>query len=71
MTVTCSLQTENYDNNSSQIVLTIAGNLYPNNCAYNSFLGTAELSILSLATMEVKSFGDVRDIEIQPYYNEL
>lgn len=24
-----------------------------------------------LATMEVKSFGDVRDIEVQPYYNEL
>ena len=21
--------------------------------------------------MEVKSFGDVRDIEVQPYYNEL
>lgn len=24
-----------------------------------------------LATMEVKSFGDVRDIEVQPYNNEL
>jgi hypothetical protein len=32
--------------------------------AYNSFLGTAELSTLSLATMEVKSFGDMRDIEV-------
>jgi hypothetical protein len=21
--------------------------------------------------MEIKSFGDVRDIEVQPYYNEL
>jgi hypothetical protein len=30
-------------------------------CAYNSFLGTTELSTLSLSTMEVKSFGDVRD----------
>jgi hypothetical protein len=51
--------------------LTIAGNTYPNNHAYNSFFGAAELSTLSLATMEVKSFGDVRDIEVQPYYNEL
>ena len=51
--------------------MTIAGNTYPNNHAYNSFFGAAELSTLSLATMEVKSFGDVRDIEIQPYYNEL
>ena len=41
------------------------------NRAYNSFLGAAELSTLSLSTMEVKSFGDVRDIEVQPYYNEL
>jgi hypothetical protein len=40
------------------------------NGAYNSFLGTAELSTLSLSTMEVKSFGDVRDIQVQPYYNE-
>ena len=39
--------------------------------AYNSFLGTAELSTLSLATTEVKSFGDVRGIEVQSYYNEL
>ena len=71
MNVTCSLWAENDDNHSSQIALTIAGNLYPNNCAYNSFLGAAELSTLSLATMEVKSFGDVRDIQVQPYYNEL
>ena len=70
MNVTCSLWAENDDNHSSQIALTIAGNLYPNNCAYNSFLGTAELSTLSLATMEVESFGDMRDIEGQPYYNE-
>jgi hypothetical protein len=41
------------------------------NRAYNSFLGAAELSTLSLATMKVKSFGDMRDIEVQPYYNEL
>jgi hypothetical protein len=51
--------------------LTRAGNLHPNNRAYNPFLGAAELSALSLATMEVKSFGDVRDTEVQPYYNEL
>jgi hypothetical protein len=44
--------------------------MHPNNCAYNSFLGTAGLSTLSLATMEVKSFGNVRDIELQPYYNQ-
>jgi hypothetical protein len=50
--------------------LTRAGNLHPNNRAYNPFLGAAELSALSLATMEVKSFGDVRDTEVQPYYNE-
>ena len=71
MNITCSLWAENDDNHSSKIALTIAGNLYPNNCAYNSFLGTAELSTLSLATMEVKSFGDVKGIEVQPYYNEL
>ena len=33
------------------------------NGAYNSFLGTAELSTLSLSTMEVKSFDDGRDTE--------
>jgi hypothetical protein len=71
MNVTCSLQAENDDNHSSQIALAIAGNMHPNNGAYNSFLGAAELSTLSLATMEVKSFGDVRDIQVQPYYNEL
>jgi hypothetical protein len=71
MNVTCSLWAENDDNHSSQIALAIAGNMYPNNHAYNTFLGTAELSALSLATMEVKSFGDVRDIEVQSYYNEL
>ena len=71
MNVTCSLWAENDDNHSNQIALTIAGNLYPNNRACNSFLGAAELSTLSLATMEVKSFGDVRDIEVQPYYNKL
>ena len=71
MNVTCSRWAENDDNHSSQIALTIAGNLYPNNSAYNSFLGAAELSTLSLSTMEVKSFDDMRDIEVQPYYNEL
>jgi hypothetical protein len=70
MNVTCSLWAENDNNHSSQIALTTAGNLYPNNCAYNLFLGAAELSTLSLATMEVKSFGDVTDIEVQPSYNE-
>jgi hypothetical protein len=71
MNVTCSLRPENDDNHSSQIALTIAGNLYPNNRSYNSFLDTAELSTLSLATIEVKSFGDVRDIQAQPCYSEL
>ena len=71
MNVTCSLWAENDNNLASQIALTIAGNLYPNNCAYNLFLGAAELSTLSLATMEVKSFVGVRYIEVQPYYNEL
>jgi hypothetical protein len=71
MNVTCSLWSENDDNHFSQITLSIAGNLCPNNRAYNSFLGAAELSTLSLATVEVKSFGDVRDIEVQPSYNEL
>jgi hypothetical protein len=70
MTATCSLWAKNDDNHSRQIALTIAGNLYPNNGAYNSFLSTAELPTVSLATMEVKSFGDVRDIEVQPYYSE-
>jgi hypothetical protein len=71
MTATCSLRPENDDDHSRQTALTIAGNLYPNNRAYSSFLGAAELSTLSLATMEVTSFGDVRDTEVQPYYNEL
>ena len=62
---------ENEDNHSSQTALTIAGNMDPNNRAYNSFLGASELSTLSLATMEVKSFGDVRDIQVQPYFNVL
>ena len=64
MNVNCSLWAENNDNHSSQIALTIAGNLYTNNSAYNSSFGAAELSTLSLATMEVKSFGDMRDIEV-------
>ena len=42
----------------------VAGNLYPKNLAYNSFFGAAELSTLSLSTMEVKSFRDVRDIPV-------
>jgi hypothetical protein len=71
MNVTCSLWAENDNNHSTQIALTIAENLYPNNRAYNSFLGAAELSTLSLSTMEVKSFGDVRDFEVQTYDNEL
>jgi hypothetical protein len=71
MNLICSLWSENDNNHSSQIALTIAGNMYPNIHVYNSFLGTAELSTLSLATMEVKSFGDVRDTEVQPYYSEL
>ena len=70
MNVTYSLWAENNKNHSSQIALTIAENLSQNH-AYNSFLGTAEVSALSLAAMEVKSFGDVRDIQVQPYYNEL
>jgi hypothetical protein len=70
MNITYSLWAENDDNHSSQISLTIAGNMCPNNCAYNSFLGTTELSALSLATIEVKSFDDGRDIEVQPYYHE-
>jgi hypothetical protein len=64
MNATCFLWDENDDNHSSLIALITAGNLYPNNRAYNSFLHTAELSTLSLATMEVKSFGDVRSIEV-------
>ena len=71
MNVTCSLWAENDGNHSSQIALSIAGNICLNNHAYNSFLGAAELSTLSLCTMEVKSFGDMRDIQVQPYYNEL
>jgi hypothetical protein len=73
MNVTCSLRAENDDNHSSQIALTVAGSRksVSKNRAYNSFLGAAELSTLSLSTMEVKSFGDVRDIQVQPYYNEL
>jgi hypothetical protein len=71
MNVACSLWAENDNNHSSQITLTIAGNLYPYNHAYNSSLGTAELSTLSLVTLEVKSFGDVTNVEVQSYYSEL
>jgi hypothetical protein len=71
MNVTSSLWAENDDNHSIQIALTIAGKLYSNNRVYYSLLGAAELSALSLVTMEVESFRDVRDIEVQPYYNEL
>ena len=72
MNVTCSLWEENDDNHSSQIALAMvkAGNLYSNNCAYNSFLGAAEPPTLSLATVEAEFFGDLRDIELQPYYIE-
>jgi hypothetical protein len=69
MNVTCSLWAKSDDSYSSQIALTIAGIV--DHCAYNSFLGAAELSILSLSTVEVKSFYDVRDIQVQPYYIEL
>jgi hypothetical protein len=62
MNVICSLWTKNDDNDSNKISLTIAGNMYPNNRVYNSFLGGAEMSTLILVTMEVKYFGDVRDI---------
>jgi hypothetical protein len=48
-----------------------SGKSVSKNRAYNSFLGAADLSTLSLSMMEVKSFGDVRDIQVQPYYNEL
>jgi hypothetical protein len=71
MNVTCSLRAENDNNHSSQIALTIAENLYPKNHAYSSFLSVAERSTLCLSTIEVKSFGDVRDIQVQPYYIEL
>jgi hypothetical protein len=71
MNVNCSLCSDNDDKHSSQIALNIARNLHPNNHAYNSFLGAAERSTLRIATMEVKSFGDVRNMEVQPYYNEL
>ena len=63
MNVTYSLWAENNKNHSSQIALTIAENLSQNH-AYNSFLGAAEVSALSLAAMEVKSFGDMRDIQV-------
>jgi hypothetical protein len=55
MNVTCSLWAENDDNHWKSV---------SKNHAYNSFLGAAELSSLSLSTMEVKSFGDVRDIQV-------
>ena len=71
MNVTCSLWAENDDNHSSQIALTITGNLYPNKHAYNSFLCTAEISAFSFNYYGGKICGDVRNIEVQPYYNEL
>ena len=71
MNVTCSLWAENDDNHSSQIALTIAENLYPKIMPTIHSFDAVELSILSLSTMKVNSFGNVKDIEEQPYYNEL
>jgi hypothetical protein len=70
MNVTCFLWAENDDKHSSQITDCSRKSVSKNH-AYNSFLGTAELSTLSLSIIEVESFGDVRDIQVQPYYNEL
>jgi hypothetical protein len=69
MNVNCSLWAENNDNHSSQIALTIAGNLYPK--VMPTIHSLVQQNCQVLATMEVKSFGDMRDIEAQPYYNEL
>jgi hypothetical protein len=49
--------------------VTVAGNLYPK--IVPTIHLTADLSTLSFFSMEVKSFGDVRYIQVQPYYNEL
>ena len=70
MNVICSLWAENDDNHTSQIALTIAGNLYLNNCLQLFPLCSRTVNSF-LATMEVKSFSDVRDIEVQRYYSEL
>jgi hypothetical protein len=64
--VTCFLRAEKDSNHSNQIALTVAGILYP-----KIVLGAAELSTLRYSIMEVKSFGDVRDIQVHPFYNEL
>jgi hypothetical protein len=63
MNVNCSLRAENEDNQSTQI-FDRSRKSVSKNCAYNSLLGAAELSTLSLSTMEVKSFGDVRDSQV-------
>jgi hypothetical protein len=67
MNVTYSLQAENDDNLKSNS-FDHSRKSASKNHAYNSILGTAELSTLSLSTkMEVKSFGGVRDIQVHPY----
>jgi hypothetical protein len=43
MNETCSMCAENDDSHSSQIALTMAGNMNPNSRSYNSFLGAAKL----------------------------
>ena len=71
MNVTCSLWAESDDIHSSQIALTIAGNLYPKIVPTIHSLARQNCQLLAYLTKEVKSFGDVRDIQEQPYYNEL
>ena len=50
MNVTGSLWVKHNEHHSSQIGLNIVGNLYAKNRAYNSFLGSVELSTLSIIT---------------------
>jgi hypothetical protein len=70
MNVFCSLWAENDDNHlSHQIALTVAGNLYPKIAP--TIHSLVQQNCQLLATMEIKSCGDVRDIQVQPYYNEL
>jgi hypothetical protein len=69
MNITCSLWAENDNNHSSQIALTIAGNLY---LKIMPTIHSLELQNCQLlAYLLWRNFGDVRDIEVQPYYNEL
>jgi hypothetical protein len=52
------------NNHSSQIALTVAGNLYPKIMPTIHFLVPQKCQFLTYQQLVVKSFGDVKDIQV-------